>query len=100
MKRKDLTDMQWERLQPLLPPQKPRTGRPNLDHRRLVNGILWLLRTGAPWRDVPDHYGPWRTVASRFYAGAEPASGNASLRPSNSKPMPMASWTGRFIMLM
>ena len=67
MKHKELTDTQWERLQPLLPPQKPQTGRPNLDHRRLVNGILWLLRTGAPWRDVPERYGPWRTVASRFY---------------------------------
>ena len=67
MKHKELTDTQWERLQPLLPPQKPRTGRPASDHRRIVNGILWLLRTGAPWRDVPERYGPWRTVASRFY---------------------------------
>ena len=67
MKHKELTDTQWERLQPLLPPQKPRTGRPNLDHRHIVNGILWLLRTGAPWRDVPEHYGSWQTVASRFY---------------------------------
>jgi transposase len=67
MKHKELTDTQWERLQPLLPPQKPRTGRPNLDHRHILNGILWLLRTGAPWRDVPERYGSWRTVASRFY---------------------------------
>ena len=67
MKRKDLTDTQWERLQLLLPPQKPRIGRPNLNHRRIVNGILWLLRTGAPWRDVPERYGSWRTVSSRFY---------------------------------
>jgi transposase len=67
MNHKELTETQWEQLQPLLPPQKPRTGRPNLDHRQLVNGILWLLRTGAPWRDVPERYGPWQTVASRFY---------------------------------
>ena len=67
MKHKELTDPQWERLQALLPPPKPRTGRPNLDHRRILNGILWLLRTGAPWRDVPERYGSWRTVASRFY---------------------------------
>jgi transposase len=67
MKHKELTDTQWERLQPLLPPQKPRTGRPNLDHRRILNGILWLLRTGAPWRDLPYRYDSWRTVASRFY---------------------------------
>src|ERR687886_2189296 len=67
MKRGDLTDEQWERLQPLLPPQKPKTGRPNEEHRRIINGILWIDRTGAPWRDLPERYGPWRTVASRFY---------------------------------
>ena len=33
----------------------------------IINGILWLLRTGAPWRDLPERYGPWRTVATRFY---------------------------------
>jgi transposase len=67
MARHELTDEQWERLQPLLPPQKPRTGRPNNDHRTVINGILWLLRTGAPWRDLPERYGSWKTVASRFY---------------------------------
>jgi transposase len=67
MRRGDLTDEQWERLRPLLPPQKPKTGRPNADHRRIINGILWIDRTGAPWRDLPERYGPWRTVASRFY---------------------------------
>lgn len=67
MNRHELTNRQWERLQPLLPPQKPKTGRPGTDHRRLLNGILWLLRTGAPWRDLPERYGPWATVASRFY---------------------------------
>src|SRR5262252_3935526 len=67
MNRHELTNSQWERLQPLLPPQKPKTGRPAAEHRRLLNGILWLLRTGAPWRDLPERYGPWGTVASRFY---------------------------------
>src|SRR5262245_9010042 len=66
MNRGDLTNTQWERLQPLLPPLKPKTGRPAVDHRRILNGILWMLRTGAPWRELPDRYGPWRTVASRF----------------------------------
>src|ERR1044071_9641813 len=65
--RHELTDQQWEQLRPLLPPQKPPTGRPAADHRRILNGILWLLRTGAPWRDLPERYGPWQTVASRFY---------------------------------
>ena len=67
MHRGELTDTQWEQLQPLLPPQIPKTGRPAHGHRTILNGILWILRTGAPWRDLPERYGPWRTVASRFY---------------------------------
>jgi transposase len=63
----DLTDAQWAKLQPLLPPQKPRTGRPANDHRTVLNGILWVLRTGSPWRSLPDRYGSWKTVSSRFY---------------------------------
>jgi transposase len=67
MNRGDLSNEQWEKLEPLLPPEKPNIGRPNKNHRRILNGILWILRTGAPWRDLPERYGPWRTVASRFY---------------------------------
>ncbi len=53
----DLSNAQWERLAPLLPPERPRRGRPNHNHRRVVNGMLWRLATGAPWRDLPsdDH---------------------------------------------
>ena len=65
-RRHELTDAQWERLAPLLPPQRPATGRPAKDHRTVLNGILWVLRTGAPWRDLPERYGPWQTVYSRF----------------------------------
>jgi len=63
----DLTQKQWAKLKPLLPPQKPRTGRPNFFHRKVLNGILWILRTGAPWRDLPKRYGKHSSVASRFY---------------------------------
>jgi transposase len=66
MGRGDLTNEQWDRLKPLLPPQKPHTGRPANDHRTVMNGILWILRTGAPWRDLPERYGKWTTVYSRF----------------------------------
>ena len=52
---------------PAPPPQKPRVGRPGLPHRRIINGILWILATGAPWRDLPTRYGSWHTVSSRFY---------------------------------
>jgi transposase len=66
VRRDELTDAQWALIQPLLPPQRPRTGRPALDHRLIVNAILWLTRTGAPWRDLPERYGSWKTVYSRF----------------------------------
>jgi transposase len=66
-RRYELTDAQWARLEPLLPPEKPRTGRPNDDHRRILNGILWVLNSGAPWLDLPRRYGPVGTVSSRFY---------------------------------
>lgn len=66
MRRHELTNEQWERLAPLLPPVKPKVGRPNLDHRQILNGIRWRLRTGAPWRDLPERYGNWKTVYSRF----------------------------------
>jgi transposase len=65
-RRHELTDEQWAKLAPLLPPARPATGRPNHDHRTILNGILWRLRTGAPWRDLPERYGPWQTVYSRF----------------------------------
>jgi transposase len=62
--RHELTDEQWQRLEPLLP--KARRGPQPRDLRRMVNGILWIDKTGAPWRDLPERYGPWRTVASRY----------------------------------
>lgn len=64
--RHDLSDAQWDRLAPLLPPQRARTGRPAHDHRTILNGILWVLRSGAPWRDLPGCYGSWTTVYGRF----------------------------------
>jgi transposase len=69
--RGELSDQEWERLEPLLPPERPETGRPNVGHRRIINGILWRERTGAPWRDLPDRYGPWSTVYSRFWRWRE-----------------------------
>ena len=67
METSDLTETQWERLRSLLPPQKPHTGRPAKDHRTVLTGILWVLRTGSPWRCLPERYGSWKTVSSRFY---------------------------------
>lgn len=64
----ELTEQQWAHLLPLLPPQRSARGRPAKDHRTVVNAILWILRTGAPWRDLPADAGVcWKTAASRFY---------------------------------
>ncbi len=61
-----LTDDRWERLRCLLPPQKPQTGRPASDHRLIVEGMLWVARTGSSWRELPERFGPWSTVSSRY----------------------------------
>jgi transposase len=65
----DLTDEQWEVLEPLIPdpPQREdRRGRPWRDPRDVLNGILWILRTGAPWKDLPERYPPYQTCHRRF----------------------------------
>ena len=63
--RGELTDRAWAQLEPLLPRNQRRGGRWR-DHRTVVNGVLWKLRTGAPWRDLPERYGPWQTCDDRF----------------------------------
>ena len=66
-KRHGLTDMEWEQLRKTFPErQSGELGRPRNDERQILNGILWILRTGAPWRDLPERYGAWSTVYSRF----------------------------------
>ena len=64
--RGELTDAAWARPAPLLPPNRGGGGQWR-DHRTALNGILWKLRTGAPWRDLPERYGPWQTCADRLY---------------------------------
>lgn len=63
--REEISDEQWTRLEPLLPPLVG-LGRPYLAHRPVISGIIWVLRTGAPWRDVPARFGKWTTLSSRF----------------------------------
>jgi transposase len=64
--RHELSDAQWASVEPYLPAQQAWTGRPAHDHRRIVNGMLWIVATGAAWRDLPARYGNWQTVYSRF----------------------------------
>ena len=62
--RNELTDYEWTAIQPFLP-DKPR-GVPRVTDRRVLNGIFWVLRSGAPWRDLPDNFGPYTTCYNRF----------------------------------
>jgi transposase len=62
----DLTDAEWELVRSLLPPQRPPTGRPRHDHRTLLSGIVWVMRTRSSWRDLPNEFGKWETAYKRY----------------------------------
>ena len=66
MKRHELTDEQWESIEALLPKRIAKTGRKRKDPRQMLNGIIWILRTGAPWKDLPQRYPPRSTCHRRF----------------------------------
>ena len=69
-KRYELAESEWNRIKDMLPPEHPKEGkrgRPaKCDNRTALNGMLWIARGGAPWRELPERYGPWQTVYSRF----------------------------------
>jgi len=65
-RRYDVSDKLWDKLAPLLPERMGKGGRPSYDSRTFVDAVLWVLRTGAPWRDLPPDYGNWNSVAKRF----------------------------------
>ncbi|WNE97110.1 IS5 family transposase [Streptomyces luomodiensis] len=64
VRRHELTDQEWELLAPLIP--RAATGRPRVEDRQVVNGMVYKIRTGISWRDLPERYGPWKTVYTRF----------------------------------
>jgi transposase len=66
MRRHELNDEQWAAVQPLIPRSTARTGRPAGDRRLMLDGLFWILATGAPWRDLPERFGPWQTVYDHF----------------------------------
>lgn len=65
MHRYELEDRHWDLIVDLFP--RLSRGRPWRDHRTLVNAVLWILFSGAPWRDLPERYGAWQTAHRRFY---------------------------------
>jgi transposase len=72
MARYELTDQEWERIAPLLPPTHPgKRGHPWRDHRPVINAILWILGSGAPWADLPDRYPPRSTCNDRLICWQE-----------------------------
>src|ERR1700726_4180322 len=66
-----LTNEQWAHVEPLLPSASHKGGRPAKPHRPMGEAMLWVLRTGAPWRDLPSTYGPWQSVYTRFSRWSE-----------------------------
>jgi transposase len=62
-----LSDVEWSRIEPLLPCSDGRRGRPFRDHRQVVEGIVFRYRAGIPWRDLPAEFGPWQTVWKRHH---------------------------------
>ena len=65
-KRHDISDYIWTKIEPFLPGRKGSVGKPARDNRRFIDGVLWILRTGAPWRDLPIYYGKWSNAHRRF----------------------------------
>lgn len=66
MRRFELSDEQWERVQGLLPGKSGDPGRSGEDNRLFLDAVLWIVRTGAPWRDLPERFGEWNSVFQRF----------------------------------
>ncbi len=71
MARGDLTDVEWDLIEALLPSERGRKSRPAQDNRRYLNGMLHVLRVGCPWRDMHERYGKWNSVYVRFRRWAE-----------------------------
>ena len=67
IERHEMTDEQWDRIKDMVPPERSGgKGRPAKDNRMMINAIIWILKTGAPWRDLPERFGSWNSVYSRY----------------------------------
>jgi transposase len=66
MRRHELTDEQFKKIEGMLPGNKKCVGVTAKDNKQFINGVLWIYKTGAPWRDLPERYGHWKNVHRRF----------------------------------
>ena len=66
MRRHELTDELFNKIEHMLPGRKEHAGVTAKDNRLFINGVLWIFKTGAPWRDLPNRYGPWSSCYNRF----------------------------------
>ncbi|WP_158558107.1 transposase [Spongiactinospora gelatinilytica] len=88
-RRFELTDDEWD----VVATMSPQPCCRRRDHRQTLNGIVWRVRTGAPWWDAPEHYGPWLTLYERFAAGTSTAPGPGASNTCRSAPIRPAPWT-------
>lgn len=73
IKRYELSEMQWQKIASMLPGKAGDPGRTAVDNRLFINGVLWVLRSGARWSDLPERYGKYKTVHKRFTRWARAA---------------------------
>ena len=85
----DVSEYQWEQIKDEIPPKRSKSGRPRRDPRELINGIVWIARTGAQWPELPEEYGPWHTTYNNFRKWTE----EGTLRRIFEKIMPKSEET-------
>ncbi len=88
-KRYELNEAQWQRIASLLPGKAGDPGRSGSDNRLFVNGVLWVLRSGAHWHDLPERYGKYKTVHKRFSRWAKAGVGEGLRFPDQGSRLPV-----------
>lgn len=71
MRRYEISDQEWAKINPLLPGQAGSAGRKAANNRLFINAVLWIARSGAPWRDLPERFGQWNSNYRRFRRWAQ-----------------------------
>lgn len=85
MVRNLMSNAEWAFFEPFVSSKGPRSGRPAADHRRVLDGVFWIARTGAPWRDLPDYFGKWSSVYRQFRRWSVSGLWDAMLEAINSQ---------------